>query len=987
MPLNKQKLNFNFVKGVDSKQADQVMTDGSLLELQNMRFAKKGALNKRNGTVKLSKRDNLGNTITNNKLITNYGTNLVQIANNNLYVYNETADHWLNKGVVGSIQVDYKNVIRNNYVQSNPDMAVSNQTALFTWEDGRGGVRYSVVDVNTGATFLNDILIDVNGEKPKALSCGDNLYVFYVVTDDLYSVRINSKTLQAYSAAKIVDMNATNNCYDVCVIGNNMLFTYADVTGQQIVGYLKQNLTVGSPSISLSNPKAINHTPTSNLAVCVVGNYIYCAGVGNKKIEMTKLSTTFVILSDIMNVAPFITIAASTEIANITICKSDSSTKLIDLYYDVIDPVTPTLSLVNKSGMLTTKAADGITELKRTVSIAGKANIHNGTVYLPVVFASEEQATYFLLNSSGGIVAKWLNLLGGSYRDSCVTNESSIVNNIMYIASQKKGRLLSESGSLFSRLGVVGVNINLSNTNIPSTTSLGGNLYIASSFVNLFDGVNITESNFHIYPENVTTTQSTAGYIADGTYQYQVVYSWMASNGDVHTSAPSLPITQEVVDGSGTAKVVLTIPTLHLTNKSNVIIDIYRTEANGLLFYKVTSTSSPTANDTTVNTITFNDTISDTDLISNQLLYTTGGIFENYGSPSCTIVTSFQNRLFTAGTEDKTKIYYSKKLEAENGLGFSELLTINTNSDDGDITGLMKLDDKLIIFKERGLYYVSGEGFNNAGGGNGYSEAINIYGHGGCIDRGSIVSSPNGIFYKSQTGIYLLDRGLQTAYIGSPVYRYNEFNVIKADIVESTDEVRFVLSDGNVLNYSNEFGQWSVFDYGGGSLFSCGVDGNYYVLSDDNVVYKEIEGVYDDAKIGINQKIVTQWFSFDGIQGYQRVYRIGLLGKFKSDHTLRVKIAYDFREFYQDTFIIRAGEIIDMDVFGGGIVFGDGGTFGGTEDAVYQFEVSPRIQKCTSLKVLIEDVSPSAESFELSNIAFMVGLKTDLNKLKVGKTT
>jgi hypothetical protein len=65
-------------------------------------------------------------------------------------------------------------------------------------------------------------------------------------------------------------------------------------------------------------------------------------------------------------------------------------------------------------------------------------------------------------------------------------------------------------------------------------------------------------------------------------------------------------------------------------------------------------------------------------------------------------------------------------------------------------------------------------------------------------------------------------------------------------------------------------------------------------------------------------------------------------------------------------------------------LFGDGEIWGGTEDSVYQFSIQPRIQKCSSIKVLIEDVSPTGESFELSALTFEVGLKQGMNKL-VGK--
>ena len=84
MTLNKQKISVVMAKGIGSLVDDKLITDGSLIDLINMNFKKQGQVSKRYGSDKLGKRDSSGNIITNNKMITNYGNSLVQIANNTL---------------------------------------------------------------------------------------------------------------------------------------------------------------------------------------------------------------------------------------------------------------------------------------------------------------------------------------------------------------------------------------------------------------------------------------------------------------------------------------------------------------------------------------------------------------------------------------------------------------------------------------------------------------------------------------------------------------------------------------------------------------------------------------------------------------------------------------------------------------------------------------------------------------------------------------
>lgn len=976
MPLNKTKVDVSFDKGINTKVDEKLVKDNSLLELENMCFKQVGSLNKRNGTTKLGVKDNLGNTLINNKALIKYDKTLLQIANDNLYLYNSQGDTWYNKGGVGSLDVSNLDIVRNNAQQANSDMSIKGNIALYVWEDSRGGVRYSVFNLLDKTPILNDVLLHASGEKPKTINVGDNLYMFYVYNDKIYGTRINANTLTVSNTTELVSTKSTNNCYDVCKVNNNMVLTYVNTSTKQAVLYLKQDFSYGSPLNSLPSAIELTHTPTANVSILFHSDFIWLASVGTN-IELTKITQAF------------FTVFTSTfdtsvsDINNLTMVANYASTTSITLYYDVLD-ATPTYSYIVSGSVSANGTVGSVSTFKKSVLLAGKAAYINSNEYVPVLFPSTEQATYFMLNQDGTIVAKWFSTTAGSRNSNNVLNETTISDSKLYVSSHKKGRLLSEQGSLFSLIGVSTIDIDLSLTKIPNNISVGRNLYIASSFINIFDGVNITEANFHLYPENITLTESTSGSITAGIYQYQVVYNWVAANGEIHTSAPSLPETIEVA--GSTAKVVIRVPTLHLTGKSNITIDVYRTEPNLSIFYKVTSILTPSYNDTTVNYIDINDTTSNTDLISNQLLYTTGGVLENYGSVACNILTTFQNRIFLVSTEDRTKIYYSKQIDVANGIGFSELLTLTTNTDDGNIVGLSKMDDKLVVLKERGIYIITGEGYNNAGGGNNYNNPVSVYAADGCRDRDSVVETSNGIMFSSNSGIYLLDRGLNASYIGAGVDAYKSFNVVKATTVPYLNEIRFVLSSGEVLVFNNEFQQWGVYKYLGNTTSCVSIESNFYLLTSDGVVYKEVSNSYLDDNTGITQKLVTQWYSMSGLEGYQRLYRIGILGEFKSNHILKVKIAYNFQPFYSETIYINAGQIFDIDKFGyDSALFGGGNIYGGTENSVYSFQIVPKFQKCSSFRLLIEDVNPEGESFEITSLQITYGIKEGSNKLPSGK--
>jgi hypothetical protein len=134
---------------------------------------------------------------------------------------------------------------------------------------------------------------------------------------------------------------------------------------------------------------------------------------------------------------------------------------------------------------------------------------------------------------------------------------------------------------------------------------------------------------------------------------------------------------------------------------------------------------------------------------------------------------------------------------------------------------------------------------------------------------------------------------------------------------------------------------------------------------------KEVASVFRDRINNVyslySMRIKTAWLKLKGLQDFQRIYRMALLGKYKSAHTLTVKVAYDYDP--NPSFIQT-------------YTYDPSSTATGTEraDQVFQPNFALQQQKCQAVQIeIIENSSGgSYESLEMTDLAFNVGMKTGL---------
>jgi hypothetical protein len=511
---------------------------------------------------------------------------------------------------------------------------------------------------------------------------------------------------------------------------------------------------------------------------------------------------------------------------------------------------------------------------------------------------------------------------------------------------------------------------------------LAGNLHLTSGEVAAFDGNAIVEHSFHVFPEDITATASNgSGTLTAQQYYYCFCYEWTDANGNLHRSAPSVPIGITLVAPDDT--VTLNVANLRLTEKSGVRIVGYRWSTAQQSFYQFTSISSPTLSTTTADSPTaIVDLLPDTSIIGNTLLYTTGGVLENIAAPAMNHATIFKSRMIGIDAEDSNILWYSKQVLPSTPVEFSDLQTIfvapsiAAQGSTGRCKALAPLDDKLIIFKSNAIYYMTGNGPDATGANNDFSEPTFISSAVGCSLPNSIAQTPIGLMFQSDKGIWLLGRDLSTKYIGQEVENYNGATVTSAITVPGTTQVRFTLDTGTMLMYDYIVGQWGTFT-GNAAVSSTLYDGAHTILLSNGLVRQENDD-YLDGSTPVVMSFQTAWVKFAGQQGFQRAMQMYLLSNYLSPHKLRIDIAYDYSNSTQQSVLISPDNYAGL--YGDESLFGSQNPFGGPS-SVEQWRIFFTKQKCQSVSITVSEQfdgtigGAAGAGLTFSGISFLIGVK------------
>lgn len=1000
MALNKSNLEVNFSQGLDTKTDPFQVQPGKFLSLKNSVFTKAGLLQKRNGFGPLT-------TLPDNtsKYLTTFNGNLTAIGTS-LSAYSQSTGKWSNKGPLQPAELSVLPLIRSNTNQTQVDAVVADNglvCTVYTDVLPSGTVyRYAIADSVTGQNIIAPTAIagvtGVTTGSPRVFILGPYFIIVFtnVITavSHLQYIAIsiqNPTTVTAAADIASAYVSSTTLSWDGVVAANKLFIAYNNVTGGQNVKvtYLATNLTVTTPAtfagvtatlMSVTADETVPSSPAIWITAYNVAGPIGRTWAVDSNLNTLLVPTVLTLGAGLVNITSWALNGVNTiyyEVAGVL--SYDAGIAIDDLHQ-----VTVTIS----------GTVGSPSTLILGLGLASKATVLNGVPYILTIYNSPSQPTYFLLKASDAtVVAKLAYSNGGTYLTLGLPSITLIDTLIQIpyrvkdlIAGINKEQGAASPSGVYSQTG-----LNLAFIDIgagsSSNAEIGGNLNISGGQLWAYDGYSVVEQGFHLWPDYVEATTSTSGgFLASQQYFYQVTYEWADNQGNVFRSAPSIPITITTTGGSTSANTIH-VPTLKVTYKTAnpIKIVVYRWSVAQQTYYAITSPSAaPTFNDPQQESVAIVDTLADSSIIGNPILYTTGGVLENIGPPATNVITLFNNRLWLLDAEDPNLLWYSKQVIESTPVEMSDLLTLyvapstSAQGSTGATRAMAPLDDKLILFKKDAAYYINGIGPDNTGANSQYSDATFITATVGCENQNSIVFMPQGLMFQSDKGIWLLGRDLNTTYIGAPVEEFTTgATVLSAVNVPGTNQVRFTMDSGITLMYDYYFGQWGSFT-NIPALSSTLFDSMHTYVDTYGRVFQETIGLYLDNSSPVLMSFQTGWMSLAGIQGYERFYQMYLLGNYLSPFKLDVQLAYDYNPSLKQSTIVRPDR--PGPAWGGDQLWGSGSPWGGPA-SVFEARVFPQIQKCESFQISVNEIYDATlgiaagAGLTLSGMNLVVGMK------------
>lgn len=987
MALQKQTVSVNFSQGLDTKTDPNQIAIGKFQALENSVFDKLARLTKRNGFGYLPPLPDGSSTF-----LTTFNGSLTALGHD-LKAFASGPELWTPKGSFVPLQVSTLPLIRNNLNQSYADTATSNNGLLCTvytdnMTSGSTTIpvqKYAICDLNTGQFLINPTpIISSFGTvsfAPKVFTLGSRFIVMFTALNGA-SARLqyfpisvmNPQMIGSVSELSSTITPSLSGAWDGVVTNNNLVVSWAaNLSGGVKSAFLTSSLQQSNETtIASSGATLMSVTADNTLSSPVIWNSFYLTGSSNAGYTVaTTLNSGSGSFNGISTVFPAVRTTASGSAIVLNIASS-AQNGVLNLVYENNNKYSYTAastSFLTNLSVFSTGSLSTTAVLSRSLGLASKGFLVNSVSYYLGTFGSQYQPTYFLLGSAGAVVAKLAYQNGGGYLGTglpSVQVTGSTTASFAYLfkdlvqAVNKDTNVATgtQVNGIYAQTGVNYASVNFGTSGI-FTTETANSLNINGGYLSMYDGQQIVEQGFHVYPEPVVVSiSSTSGGLQSQTYFYQSTYEWADNAGLIHRSAPSIPVSVTIATASQTAAVV-NIPTLRLTSKvSNPVkLVIYRWSTAQQIYYQVTSIVAPILNDKTIDSIAYTDTASDASILGNNIIYTNGGVIENIAAPATAEMTLFDSRLWLIDAEDRNLLWFSKQVIEATPVEMSDLLTLfvppssGAQGPTGPMTCLAPMDDKLIIFKKNAIYYINGIGPDNTGANNQYSQPIFITSTIGCSNQDSIVMTPNGLMFQSDKGIWLLGRDLSTSYIGKDVEIYNSNIVLSSLAAPATNQVRFTLNNNVILMYDYFVNQWGTFN-GTNGISSTLYQGMHTFINANGQVFQETPNLYLDGASPVLMSFTTGWLNLAGLQGYQRIYRMYLLGNYQTPHKLSIGIAYDYD--------INVSQVVAISpdnyspAWGGDANWGSGVFWGGPSQ-VEQWQINFETQSCETFQINFDE--------------------------------
>lgn len=861
--------------------------------LENVYQRKKNLWALRDGTTSLTRNISGGGSLSTARRAAAFGDELLSLTDTKAYSYAPTLSNWVAKGNMSVLAMTAEPYSASVFSYSTQDAAIVGNLMCLVYEADTAQIHYTIIDLQTGERIVLDTYIGTAGSRPRVVGLASSFAIVYWnnATDiKARTISTATPTTLGGEVALKTDAGASGN-FDIQRSGSadSFLLGYHSTTVGKITSICSVTSALAA-SATVGNADAPDQCMGWGTWDASDGKqyltYVSSAGGGHKYLTITVGSPPAISATTVLD-------ATTTAARNVT-----GAWTGITFTWAVEVGGSPSYNTLLKG-------------FKRSVGLAGRMIKVGSNYYIPATYASTLQSTYFLLDINGSVVGKAFYGTGGGLtaRTGHIPSLPAIDSTtVMWPTLRLVQTPDASAGAVYTGLTLWGLRLDFSGSGVGAPKRLNENLLVPGGLLRGYDGNSITELGFHLFPENPTLTAGAGGALTvSSTYQYVIQWTWFDGRGQKHTMCGTA---NSVALGGAQNRVTLTIPTLRLTDKTAWsgggtgvwLVDIYRTTANGTVFYKITAQASYIMNLTTADTISYVDDAADSSITNKeQLQFTAGGGGElmNTPPPAMRLLEVVGQRAWGVA-EDPTVAWYSKLANvAGYGVGFNAGLFVTLDADDGAPTAIGDLEGAAVIFKRSSIYVTSGDGLSNNNTGVNFDVkrlATKVGSVGPFVAR-----TPDGVLYKSATGFYMLTTAQQSVYVGAGVAAYDSLTVTGVVVMDDKSQVRFTTSEGRTLVYdwsirgADGLGTWTTFVTQAASCATLWKKTFVFIKSDGTAV-QEVSGQYNDDGAAIDPQMKTTWITGGDGMAAKRLYELQALVEFKSTCGLTCAFSFDFDE-------------------------------------------------------------------------------------------
>lgn len=308
-------------------------------------------------------------------------------------------------------------------------------------------------------------------------------------------------------------------------------------------------------------------------------------------------------------------------------------------------------------------------------------------------------------------------------------------------------------------------------------------------------------------------------------------------------------------------------------------------------------------------------------------------------------------------------VRYSNLIFGDEGVNFVRgYLKAIYHPNNKNFIQIERMDEKIILFSEDGIYVSIGDGLNDDGTGQDYSSPQKIS-ENVIKNKFSIVKCSGGILCACIGGNYFLDRGLQLSLI-SGEYNNGTNNITPTDSCYNIrkEQAYFFTSNNGIFVYDEKLKIFSKETHlasrgciSGLDLYTCtGADAFYYKQNTNYMNGSSAKTVY----------LSSAWIKLNDISGFGRIYKIIFHCKSNHKHKYNIKLYYNYNDSVSESHDFTQTK--------------DG------EDFI--IEIYSNVQKCEAFKFIFEEDSLTqnqitGDSLQIYGIDFIIGKKPSENKV------